>query len=363
VDEVDDADDERAPSVELDTERSSARALKSSSRTSEQRGLQRSRVLRPGATPRRGGHKHEKHFKKSRSQVEAEPATPVRASGRRTLEKWSTLGDGGATASLQPGLDTLHYEGGSKERRASSKRSSPQDNRLGLPAIAEDGDEASSQRRSRVHRDEASGHVVVGRRNSSLGLDLEARPARRLTLTVSELEEDGARATPISVEEAPYPGEEAPAPFVEDLDDYDSDSPAHSVESARYQEDVDAAILAAELRIQRAIAVSEERLQKAMRGSGQTVATPSWRARRNLIRIVDKPTSTERVLEKHKFPDYFTDLFVGLRPHRVAALCFNLVHVLRRVALVLVAMYVHDQPWIQTILFILISEAACVYLD
>ena len=207
-----------------------------------------------------------------------------------------------------------------------------------------------------MHRDEASGHAVVGRRNSSLGLELEARPARRPTLTVSELEEDGARATPISVEEALYPGEEAPAPFVED-------SPAHSVESARYQEDVDAAILAAELRIQRAIAVSQERLQKAMRGSGQTVATPSRRARRSLLRIADKPASTERVLEKHKFPDYFTDLFIGLRPHRVAALCFNLVHVLRRVALVLVAMYIHDQPWIQTILFILISEAACVYLD
>ena len=97
-----------------------------------------------------------------------------------------------------------------------------------------------------------------------------------------------------------------------------------------------------------------------MRKSGQTIATPDWRARRNLIRIVDKPQA--RSVEQHQWPAYFTDLFDGLRAHSSAALAFNLIHVLRRVALVLIAMYVGDQPWIQTILFIAISEYACVYL-
>ena len=40
----------------------------------------------------------------------------------------------------------------------------------------------------------------------------------------------------------------------------------------------------------------------------------------------------------------------------------NLIHIIRRITLVLIAMYIHGQPWIQTILFIIIAEYFCVYL-
>ena len=43
-------------------------------------------------------------------------------------------------------------------------------------------------------------------------------------------------------------------------------------------------------------------------------------------------------------------------------LLYNLIHVLRRIALVLIAIYVHKAPWIQAVLFIVTSELVCVYL-
>ena len=43
-------------------------------------------------------------------------------------------------------------------------------------------------------------------------------------------------------------------------------------------------------------------------------------------------------------------------------LLYNLIHAIRRIAFVLVAIYLHRQPWIQTILFIVASEIVCVYL-
>lgn len=43
-------------------------------------------------------------------------------------------------------------------------------------------------------------------------------------------------------------------------------------------------------------------------------------------------------------------------------LLYNLIHVLRRIALVLIAVYVHQAPWIQAMLFIITSELVCVYL-
>ena len=56
-------------------------------------------------------------------------------------------------------------------------------------------------------------------------------------------------------------------------------------------------------------------------------------------------------------------MFGGMRSHAGwTTLLYNLIHVLRRIILVLIAVYVHEAPWIQAILFIITSELVCVYL-
>ena len=43
-------------------------------------------------------------------------------------------------------------------------------------------------------------------------------------------------------------------------------------------------------------------------------------------------------------------------------LAYNLFHLFRRVIMVVLAIYAHKSPWLQTILFIITSEISCIYL-
>ena len=59
----------------------------------------------------------------------------------------------------------------------------------------------------------------------------------------------------------------------------------------------------------------------------------------------------------------FSELFSGLKSNRGCSVLFgSLIHVLRRVVFVLVALNLHKSPWIQAILFIMVSLTNFTYL-
>ena len=59
---------------------------------------------------------------------------------------------------------------------------------------------------------------------------------------------------------------------------------------------------------------------------------------------------------------WVSELFAGLRQHSGKSIKYNLVHVLRRVVFVLVAMHFHERPWVQTLAFVVQSEIAMMLI-
>ena len=57
-----------------------------------------------------------------------------------------------------------------------------------------------------------------------------------------------------------------------------------------------------------------------------------------------------------------SELFTGIRKHREGALYLNLIHVARIIMLILVAMHIHERPWIQAICFVTQAEYMIVYI-
>ena len=49
---------------------------------------------------------------------------------------------------------------------------------------------------------------------------------------------------------------------------------------------------------------------------------------------------------------WVSELFAGLRQHSGKSIKYNLVHVLRRVVLVLVAMHFHERAWVQALVWV-----------
>ena len=176
VGEVEAPNSNRGSQAELDTERSSARAHGGLPRTPEQQSLQR-RGSRPQSATfwsKSGG------WKISRSKVGLEPSTSDRAKG----EKRDAGVDDRSASALRPSPGSLHYEGGSDERRASTKGTSPHDGQLALPPILEDGEEAHSHQQSQRHDDKRDDSTRSHRRNDA-GSSLQARrPEQSPTLAI-----------------------------------------------------------------------------------------------------------------------------------------------------------------------------------
>ena len=66
--------------------------------------------------------------------------------------------------------------------------------------------------------------------------------------------------------------------------------------------------------------------------------------------------------EKWAKSKYFGDLFAGLNAEKDHALYLNLIHVIRRIAFVAIAMYLHSSYWTQAICFVVQSSWVMVLL-
>ena len=68
-------------------------------------------------------------------------------------------------------------------------------------------------------------------------------------------------------------------------------------------------------------------------------------------------------ISQQKTTDCFAELFNGLKSKNgFLPLLFNFLLVLRRIVLVVIAIQINKQAWLQVILFIIISEYICAYL-
>ena len=73
-------------------------------------------------------------------------------------------------------------------------------------------------------------------------------------------------------------------------------------------------------------------------------------------------TSSLKRAEETTCIDYFTELYSGIREDDNIALYFNYINIARRIGLILIALYLEKQPWIQTIIFLLQTLFVCVYI-
>ena len=81
---------------------------------------------------------------------------------------------------------------------------------------------------------------------------------------------------------------------------------------------------------------------------------------------LNKTTTTfsgRRRADKLMIDDYFSEIFSGMKTDRgLRAILYNLFHVVRRLLFVWGTIALHEQPWIQAILFICASICVCIYL-
>ena len=97
-----------------------------------------------------------------------------------------------------------------------------------------------------------------------------------------------------------------------------------------------------------------------MNKTGYAIKPSTAEDRARIIRIIEKPYVEEK--DPSEFLDHFSDLFAGLKKYHYAAFFVNFIHIVRRITLILIAIYINGQPWIQTIFFVIIAEYICVYL-
>ena len=98
-----------------------------------------------------------------------------------------------------------------------------------------------------------------------------------------------------------------------------------------------------------------------MRSSPEGINSKSW-FNYNMNETT-KSFKKRRRAGTQRINDYFAELFTGMKADRgCRTLLYNLLHVVRRLVFVWVAVDLHKQPWIQAILFIVASLLVCVYL-